>query len=178
MKKLYLIVVKKSLEEVTSRESKPALEERREHHNLIHIGCENIFFGGGAPLQHGSIGEDRIHNKFANFFFIRDKCLKEMRMRSCHWRSEGVRRHGMRTKAQAEIAKNFGGENGGGERNVRVGAARSIFNEGDDSNPLRFGAKCVRFRLMVSFRSNGKNIQQYKINFHLFIIKETINKKI
>jgi hypothetical protein len=30
---------------------------------------------------------------------------------------------------------------------------------------------------MVSFRSNGKNIQQYKINFHLFIIKETINKK-
>jgi hypothetical protein len=31
----------------------------------------------------------------------------------------------MRGKAQVEIAQNFGGENGGGERNARV----------DDSNP-------------------------------------------
>jgi hypothetical protein len=50
MDKLYLIVVKKSSEEVTVRESIPALEERREHHNLIRIGCGNIFFDGGAPL--------------------------------------------------------------------------------------------------------------------------------
>jgi hypothetical protein len=41
----------------------------------------------------------------------------------------------MRAKAQAEIAKNFGGKNGGGERNARVGAVRSLFNEGVDSNP-------------------------------------------
>jgi hypothetical protein len=40
----------------------------------------------------------------------------------------------MRAKAQAEIARNFGVEKGGGERNVRVGMARSLFNEGDDSN--------------------------------------------
>jgi hypothetical protein len=134
MDKFYLIVVKKSSEEVTGRESKPALEERREHHNLIRIGCGNILSDGGAPLQHGLIRKERIHNKFANFFFIRDGRLKEMRMRSCHWWSEGVQRRGMRAKAQAEITRNFGGKNVGGERNVRSGAARSLFNEGDDLN--------------------------------------------
>jgi hypothetical protein len=70
MHKLYLIVVKKSSEEVTGKESKPALEGRREHHILIRIGCGNIFFGGGAPLQPGPIREKRTHNKFASFFFI------------------------------------------------------------------------------------------------------------
>jgi Fe2+ or Zn2+ uptake regulation protein len=84
MDKLYLIVVKKSSEEVTCGDSKPTLEERREHHNLICIGCGNIFSDGGAPLQHVPIGEERTHNKFANFFFIHDGRLKEMRMRSCH----------------------------------------------------------------------------------------------
>jgi hypothetical protein len=76
---------KKSSEEVAGRESKPVLEERREHHNLIRIGCENIFSGGGAPLQHGPIGEERTCNKFAKFFFIHDGRLKEMRMRGCCW---------------------------------------------------------------------------------------------
>lgn len=85
MDKLYLIMVKKSSEQVAGRESKPALEERREHYSLIHIGCGNIFSGGGAPLQHGPIGEERTHNKFVNFFLVRDRCLKEMRMRDCHW---------------------------------------------------------------------------------------------
>jgi hypothetical protein len=33
-----------------------------------------------------------------------------------------------------EVAREFRGENGGGERNVRVGAAISLFNESDDSN--------------------------------------------
>jgi hypothetical protein len=84
MDKLYLIVVKMSLEEVAGRDPKPALEERREHHNLIHIGCGNIFSGGGAPMQHDPIKEERTHNKFANFFFICDGHLREMRMRGCH----------------------------------------------------------------------------------------------
>jgi hypothetical protein len=57
----------------------------------------------------------------------------------------------MRAKAHAEIARNFGGKNGGGERNVRVGVARSLFNKGDDSNSRRFGAKRMRFGLTVSF---------------------------
>jgi hypothetical protein len=70
--KLYLVVVEKSSEEVVGRESKPALEERGEHHNLSHIGCGNVFSGGGAPLQYDQIREKRICNKFVNFFFIRD----------------------------------------------------------------------------------------------------------
>jgi hypothetical protein len=60
MDKLYLIVVKKSSEEVVGRESNPALEERREHHNLIHIGCGNILSGGGAPLQHDPIRKEEF----------------------------------------------------------------------------------------------------------------------
>jgi hypothetical protein len=83
MDKLYLIVVKKFSEEVTGRESKPALDERREHHNLIRIGCGNIFSGSGAPLQHGPIRGERTH-MFATFFFIHDGHLKEMRMRGYH----------------------------------------------------------------------------------------------
>jgi hypothetical protein len=124
--KLYLIVVEKSLEEVAGRESKPTLEERGEHHNLCCIGCGNVFSGGGVPLQRGAIGEKRIGNKFANFFLICDGRLKEVRMRSCHGWSEGVRWHGMRAKAQAETAKNFGGKNGGGKTNARVGAVGSL----------------------------------------------------
>jgi hypothetical protein len=77
------------------------LEERGEHHSLSRIGCGNIFSSGGAPLQHDPIREKRIRNKFANFFFIHDGCLKEVRMRSCHGQSEGVRRRRMRAKAQA-----------------------------------------------------------------------------
>jgi hypothetical protein len=133
--KLYLIAIEKSTNVVTGRESKLMLEERREHHNLSRIGCGNIFSCGGAPLQHDLIGEKRIHTKFVNFFFIRDGHVKEMRMRSCHGQSEGVRWLRMRAKAQAEIAKNFGGENGGSERNAMVGAARSLLSKSVDSNP-------------------------------------------
>jgi hypothetical protein len=55
MDKLHLIVVKKFTEEITSRESKPTLEERGKHHNFIRIGCGDVFFGGGSPLQHGTV---------------------------------------------------------------------------------------------------------------------------
>jgi hypothetical protein len=82
----------------------------------------------------------------------------------------------MRVKAQEETAKNSGGKNGGSERNATVRATRSLFKEGVDPNPWRLGAKCVRSRLTVSFRSNDKNIQWYKIDFHLFIIKEMVDK--
>jgi hypothetical protein len=60
MDKLYLTPVKKSSEVVIGRESKSALEERREHHNLINIGCGNIFSGGGAPLQHDQSGRKEL----------------------------------------------------------------------------------------------------------------------
>jgi hypothetical protein len=158
MDKLYLIVVKMSSEEIISRESKPALEERREHHNLIRIGYGNIFSGGGAPLQHGPIGEERTHNKFVNFFFIYDGRLKEMRMGGCHWWSEGIRRHRIGASAQAEITGEIGGKNGCSERNVGLGAARSLFIEGGDSNSWQFGSKHVKFGSTVNFRSNSKEL--------------------
>jgi hypothetical protein len=82
--KLYLIMVEKSSKEVAGREAKPALEERGEHHNLSHIGCGNMFSGGGAPLHHGLIREKRILNKFVNFFFNCNGHLEEVRMRSYH----------------------------------------------------------------------------------------------
>jgi hypothetical protein len=50
MDQLNLIVVKKSSKEITSRESKPALEERRKHHNFVCIGCGNVFSNSGPPL--------------------------------------------------------------------------------------------------------------------------------
>jgi hypothetical protein len=72
MDKLDLIVVKKSTEEITSRESKPTLEERGKHHNFIHIGCGNVFSSSGPPLQHGMIRKKVVCNKFVNLFFICD----------------------------------------------------------------------------------------------------------
>jgi Fe2+ or Zn2+ uptake regulation protein len=50
MDQLNLIVVKKSSKEITSRESKPALEERRKHHNFVCIGCGNVFSSSVPPL--------------------------------------------------------------------------------------------------------------------------------
>jgi hypothetical protein len=48
-------MIKKTVEEVASRESKSASEERGEHHDLICIGCQNVFPGGRTPLQHGAV---------------------------------------------------------------------------------------------------------------------------
>jgi hypothetical protein len=84
MDKLYLVVVKKSAEEIASRESKPALEERGEHHNFIRIGCGNVFSSGGLPLQHGTVGEKIVRNKFVNLFFVCDGWLEDLGMRGDH----------------------------------------------------------------------------------------------
>jgi hypothetical protein len=48
-------MIKKTVDEVASREAKSALKERGEHHNLICIGCWNVFLGGRTPLQHGAV---------------------------------------------------------------------------------------------------------------------------
>jgi hypothetical protein len=77
MDKLYLIVVEKSTEEITSR-VQPALEERGKHHNFVCIGCGNVFSDGRPPLQHDTIGEKIVLNKFVNFFFVCDRQLQEV----------------------------------------------------------------------------------------------------
>jgi hypothetical protein len=67
MDKLYLVIIQESMEEITSGESKSALEGGGKHHNLFGVGCGNIFSDGRAPLQHGPLGEKLIRNKFAGF---------------------------------------------------------------------------------------------------------------
>jgi hypothetical protein len=64
MHEFNLVVIKKSMEEITGREAKSALEEGGEHHNLSCIGCTNIF-----PSD---IQEKVICNKLVNFTFIRN----------------------------------------------------------------------------------------------------------
>jgi hypothetical protein len=84
MDKLYLIVIEQSTEEIATKESKPVLEERGEHHNFVCIGCGNVFSGGRPPLQHGTVGEKIVCNKFANLFFVYDRWLEEVGMRGGH----------------------------------------------------------------------------------------------
>jgi hypothetical protein len=67
-----LVVIKESTEEIIGREAKFALEVGREHHNLNHIGCRNIFPGGRTPLQDGVVRQEVIHNELADFTFICD----------------------------------------------------------------------------------------------------------
>jgi hypothetical protein len=46
MDEFNLVVIKESTEDIIGREAKSVLEEGREHHNLSHIGCRNVFPGG------------------------------------------------------------------------------------------------------------------------------------
>jgi hypothetical protein len=72
MDEFNLVVIKESAEEIIGREAKSPLEERREHHNLNRIGCRNVFPDDRTPLLDGVIREKVIHNKLAEFTFIRD----------------------------------------------------------------------------------------------------------
>jgi hypothetical protein len=59
-------VIKESTEEFIDQNTKPALEEGGEHHNLIGVGCWDIFSYGRAPLQHYAIWEEVIHDELAD----------------------------------------------------------------------------------------------------------------
>jgi Fe2+ or Zn2+ uptake regulation protein len=48
-------VVKEFTEEIAGREAESALEKGGKHHNLICIGCGEVFAGGRTPLQHDAI---------------------------------------------------------------------------------------------------------------------------
>jgi hypothetical protein len=60
------VVVKESAEEIAGGK----------HHNLVHIGCWDVFPGGKMPLQHGAVWDKVVCNKFANLAFICDGRLK------------------------------------------------------------------------------------------------------
>jgi hypothetical protein len=77
-------MIKKTVEEVVSWESKSALEERREHHNLIHIGCWNVFPNGRKPLQHSAVQEKVVCIQLADLTSIYDGPLEQVRVRGGH----------------------------------------------------------------------------------------------
>jgi hypothetical protein len=77
-------VVKESAEEITSREAESTLKGGGKHHNLIRIGCWDVFPGGKTPLQHGAVWEKVICNKFENLAFIHDGWLKQVWVRGGH----------------------------------------------------------------------------------------------
>jgi hypothetical protein len=55
MDEFNLVLIKESAEEIIGWVAKSTLEEGREHHNLSHIGCRNVFPGGREPLQDGVV---------------------------------------------------------------------------------------------------------------------------
>jgi hypothetical protein len=65
-------MIKKTTEEVASREAKSTLKERGEHHNLICIRCRNVFPSGTTPLQHDAVREKVVRNQLADLTFISD----------------------------------------------------------------------------------------------------------
>jgi hypothetical protein len=79
MKKLNLVVIQESAEEIADRETEPMLEGG-EHHNFICVGCWNVLVGGRAPLQHRVVWEKMARNKLAYLIFIRNGWLEQVRI--------------------------------------------------------------------------------------------------
>jgi hypothetical protein len=75
VKKLNLVVIQESTEEITDRETEPMLEEGGEHHNFICVGCWNVLAADRAPLQHRVVWEKMARNKLAYLIFIRNRWL-------------------------------------------------------------------------------------------------------
>jgi hypothetical protein len=57
MDKFDSVMIEESTEEVASRKAESTLEEGGEHHNLIRIGCWDVFPHGKMPLQHRVVWE-------------------------------------------------------------------------------------------------------------------------
>jgi hypothetical protein len=105
MDEFNLVVIKESAEEIVDREAKSALEEGREHHNLSHVGCRNIFPGGRMLLQDGAVQAEVIRNEFVDFTFIRDRRLEKMRVRGSHHGGERLQQHRIGASMKEEIVR-------------------------------------------------------------------------
>jgi hypothetical protein len=103
-----LVVIKESAEKIAGMEAKSVFKERREHHNLSRIECKKVFPGDRTPLQDNAVQEKVIHNKLADFTFIRDGWLEKMWVRGSHCRGKRSQRHGIRASAKVKIARNGG----------------------------------------------------------------------
>jgi hypothetical protein len=76
MNKLDFVVVKESAEDIIDQKTKFVLEEGGEHHNLIRIGCWDVFPGGRMPLQHCAVQEEVIRNELVDFTFTQHRRLE------------------------------------------------------------------------------------------------------
>jgi hypothetical protein len=63
-------VVKKTTEEVARQEAESALKEGGKYHNLICVGCCNVFPDGRMPLWHDTVWEEVVGNKLANVALV------------------------------------------------------------------------------------------------------------
>jgi hypothetical protein len=71
-------VVEEYAEEIAGWEAESTLEDGGEHHNLIFIGCGEVFTGGRTPLQHDTMRENVICNELANLASICNEHLEQM----------------------------------------------------------------------------------------------------
>jgi hypothetical protein len=76
-------MLKESPQEVVGRKAESAPEGGK-HHNLICVGCWDVFSSSRTPLEHDTIWEKAICNKFENFALIRNKLLKKVWVRGGH----------------------------------------------------------------------------------------------
>jgi hypothetical protein len=83
------------MEKIAGREAESTLKEGK-CHNFISIGCRKIFTSSRAPLQHGTVREKVVHNKFANVAFICDGWLEQVRVQGGHGWEEVSLRWGIR----------------------------------------------------------------------------------
>jgi hypothetical protein len=98
-------VVKKTVEEVASREVESALKEIGEHRNLICIWCRNVFPGGRTPLQYNTVRDEVVCNQLADLAFIYDGQLEQVRVRGGHDREGVSLQQGINASARVEIAR-------------------------------------------------------------------------
>jgi hypothetical protein len=57
-----LVAIKESTQKITGWEAKSALKERGKHHNLLCVGCWDVFPDGTTPLKHDAIWEKVVHH--------------------------------------------------------------------------------------------------------------------
>jgi hypothetical protein len=72
------------VEEVSSQEAESTLKEGGKHHNLICVGCWNVFPSDRTPLQHCMIGEEVVRNELVNLALIHDGWLEKVQVRGGH----------------------------------------------------------------------------------------------
>jgi hypothetical protein len=83
----------------TGRKPKSMGEEGRKHHNLIGIGCGDVFPFHRCPLEHLTVGKKLIGDQFEDLILICGGCLEHLEMGGGH----GVEEHGVHEKG-AEMA--------------------------------------------------------------------------